>query len=491
MTPPIRRWLDMSALPPSLRAWWRQAQIPQSIRLATPVVMARAARVPALFAGGAIARGSLPPATEGSIRRLVSTGLFTGVVLVGGLFTWAAFASLSGAVVSPGVIVVDSSTKKIQHPSGGVIGEIRVREGQFVPEGAVLARLDETVTRSNLQIVVSQLNALLGRQARLQAERDGAEDILFPASLVADSKTSDDARHIIQGERGLLTARRDALAGQKSQLEERIVQLSRETEGLEAQLEAKQKEVALIASELGGLEDLYRKNLVPITRVMQLRRENTRLQGERGALISQIAATKGKISETKLQILNLDQDRRTEVSRDLRDAESKIAELAERRTAAEDQLRRIDIKAPADGFVHQLAIHTVGGVIQPGETVMIVVPQNDSLTIESRVSPMEIEQVKAGTRAVVKLTGFSSRTTPDLAGHVTTVSADATHDEKTGMSFFTVRVQLPEDEVRKLGDKRLIPGMPAEVFIETNPRTALSYLTKPLTDQFARAFRER
>jgi HlyD family secretion protein len=435
--------------------------------------------------------GTLRTPASSSIRRLVTTGLLAGVVLLGGLASWAASASLSGAVVSPGVIVVDSSTKKIQHPTGGVIGEIRVREGQFVPEGAVLARLDETVTRANLQIVVSQLNALLGRQARLQAERDGADELRFPASLVADAERSDDAQRIMSGERGLFVARRDALAGQKSQLEERIVQLSRETEGLEAQLDAKQKEVVLIESELGGLEDLYKKNLVPITRVMQLRRENTRLQGERGSLVSQIAATRGKISETRLQILNLDQDRRSEVSRDLREAESKIAELAERRTTAEDQLRRIDIKAPADGFVHQLAIHTVGGVIQAGETVMSLVPRNDTLTVESRVSPMEIEQVKLGTRAVVKMTAFNARTTPDLMGHVTTVSADATHDDKTGISFFTVRVQLPEEEVRKLGDKRLIPGMPAEVFIETTPRTALSYLTKPLTDQFARAFRER
>jgi HlyD family secretion protein len=308
--------------------WFRRSSAPHFL---SGLPAALSARVPALFAAGAVPVGVLPSRSEGSIRRLVSVGLLAGVVLLGGLLLWAASASLSGAVVAPGVLVVDSSTKKIQHPTGGVIGEIRVKEGQFVPEGAVLARLDETTTRANLQIIVSQLNALLGRQARLQAERDGADEVRFPASLIEDAKTSEDASRIVAGERGLFAARNEALSGQKSQLEERIVQLSREVEGLQAQLDAKGREVELIDAELKGLEELYKKNLVPITRVMQLRRETTRLLGERGALISQVASTKGKISETKLQILNLDQDRRSEVNRDLREAESKIAELAERR----------------------------------------------------------------------------------------------------------------------------------------------------------------
>jgi HlyD family secretion protein len=465
--------------------------VPAGQGAAVPALPRASAGFPAVFTGARFSTHALPSRVEGSIGRLVSLGLMAGVVLFGGLVAWAATATLSGAVVSPGVIVVDSSTKKIQHPTGGVIGEIRVREGQYVPEGAVLARLDETTTRANLQIIVAQLNALYGRQARLQAERDGADEVRFPDALVADATTSADASRIVTGERGLFRARQDALAGQKSQLEERIVQLSREAEGLEAQLEAKAREIELIDMELKGVEDLYRKNLVPISRVMQLRRDNTRLMGEQGALVSQVASTRGKITETRLQILTLDQDRRSEASRDLRDAESKIAEFAERRTAAEDQLRRIDIKAPADGFVHQLAIHTVGGVIQPGETVMTIVPQHDTLTVEARVSPLEIEQVKVGTQATVKMTAFNARTTPELVGHVTTVSADAMHDDKTGTSWFTLRVDLPPEEVGKLGDKRLIPGMPAEVFIETTPRTALSYLTKPLTDQIAKAFRER
>jgi HlyD family secretion protein len=425
-----------------------------------------------------------------SMRRQTLAGLAVVVLLFGGFGVWAATTSLSGAVISAGQVVVESNVKKVQHPTGGIVGEIRVRDGDHVRTGDLVIRLDETVTRASLSMVSKQLDQFEARQARLVAERDGLTSINFPESLLA-RKDHSDVAEVLAGERSLFDARRTAIEGQRAQLTERVTQLREEIRGLEAQAAAKRKQTALINQELEGVDRLYKQNLVPITRLTSLQREASRLDGEEGQLVASIAASRGKIAETELQIIQLVQDLKREVAAELRDSQAKIGELVERKVAAEDQLRRVDIRAPQNGFVHQLATHTIGGVINAGEPIMLIVPQADSLVVETRIAPQDIDQVHPGQRVTLRFSAFSQRTTPEIFGTVSRVSADLTREQQTNTSYYTVRVSIPENELKKLEGKALIPGMPVEAFIQTGSRTALSYLVKPFEDQVARAFRER
>jgi HlyD family secretion protein len=425
-----------------------------------------------------------------SMRRQTLAGLAVVVLLFGGFGVWAATTSLSGAVISAGQVVVESNVKKVQHPTGGIVGEIRVRDGDHVQTGDLVIRLDETVTRASLSMVSKQLDQFEARQARLVAERDGLKSINFPDSLLS-RKDHADVAEVLAGERSLFEARRTAIEGQRAQLTERVTQLREEIRGLEAQAAAKRKQTALINQELEGVDRLYKQNLVPITRLTSLQREASRLDGEEGQLVASIAASRGKIAETELQIIQLVQDLKREVAAELRDSQAKIGELVERKVAAEDQLRRVDIRAPQNGFVHQLATHTIGGVINAGEPIMLIVPQADSLVVETRIAPQDIDQVHPGQRVTLRFSAFSQRTTPEIFGTVSRVSADLTREQQTNTSYYTVRVSIPENELKKLEGKALIPGMPVEAFIQTGSRTALSYLVKPFEDQVARAFRER
>jgi HlyD family secretion protein len=430
------------------------------------------------------------------IRRLNFMGIAIIVLLVGGVGGWATTAQLAGAVIAPGTLVVESNVKKVQHPTGGVVGEILVKEGSEVKDGDVVLRLDDTVTRSTLGVVRSQLDETLAREARLLTERDDADAIVFPARLTS-RRDDPSVAMALAGEEKLFESRRTARAGQRSQLRERITQLNEEIRGLSAQLAAKENELELIKTELVGVADLYKKNLVSISRYMQLQRDQTRLQGERGQFIADIARARGKISETELQIIQVDQDFRTEVLGDLREAQGKIAEFKERVTAAEDQLKRVDLRAPQAGIVHQLAVHTLGGVIGNGETVMQIVPRADELVVEAKVAPSDIDQVAIGAEAVVRILAGNQRTTPVITGRLTRVSADLTRDQQQQNSlqppqaYYTVRIALPPTEVARLNDIRLVPGMPVEAFIQTHERTPLEYLLKPLREQIARTFRER
>src|SRR3954451_9165858 len=430
------------------------------------------------------------PDPHRSIRRHLTAGVALVVVLGGGVGGWAVITELAGAVIAPGNLVVETNIKKVQHPTGGVVGELRVRDGDEVKAGDVVVRLDDTVTRANLAIVVKSLDELSARQAREEAERDGANAPGFPADLLARRSDAEVAR-LITGEQKLFETRRSARQGQKAQLKERVGQLQEQISGLNDQIVAKKREIALIGDELKGVRELWQKNLVQITRVTALERDAARLEGERGSLVSSIAQTKGKISETELQILQIDQDLRTEVGKELAEIRGKVSELVERKVAAEDQLKRVDIRAPQDGFVHQLAVHTVGGVVTPGEAIMMIVPRADLLTVEARIAPPDIDQVRVGQHAVLRFSAFNQRTTPELNGEVRVVSADVTQDQKTGVMYYTVRVALNEGEISRLEGLRLVPGMPVEAFIQTGSRTVISYLTKPLTDQVARAWRER
>lgn len=430
-----------------------------------------------------------PSRHQKALRRSAIAGASMIALFGGTIGLWAATATLSGAVMAGGQFVVDSSIKKVQHAVGGIVGELKVRDGDRVKEGDLLIRLDETVTRANLQVVSKQLDEFLARQARLEAERDGASEVKLPVEFA--NRLNDPAiAKIVSSEKTLFEARRAAREAQKDQLKKRIAQSQDEIVGFKAQQSAKVREAELIVDELKGVRDLYQKNLVQLPRLNALERDAASIEGQRGQLIAAIAQAEGRIAETSFQIIQIDEQMRAEAMQELREIQGKIAEYTERRVAAEDQLKRIDIRSPSDGFVHQLNVHTVGGVISPAEPVMFIVPTNDTLDLEARVLPNEIDQVAVGQKATVRVHASNQRSTPELHGTVTRISADVSRDQQTGASFYTIRVGLPADEIKRLGHLKLMAGMQAEVFVQVNERTPFEYLIKPLEEQVARAFRE-
>lgn len=412
-------------------------------------------------------------------------------LLIGSVATWANTVNISGAVIAAGSLVVDSNVRKVQHLTGGVVKEIHVRDGVRVKQNDILVRLDETVTRSNLLIVTKNLDQLLARKARLEAERDDAPGIAFPKDLIVREQSEPETAHILAGERRLFELRREARKGEKDQLRERVVQLNKEVEGTTAQAAAKSREIDLIKTELAGAQSLWDRNLYPITKYTQLQREATRLDGERAQLIAREAQTRGRIAEAELQIVQIDRDLASEVASELRDGETKIGELLERKVTAEDELKRIDIRAPIDGVIHQSNVFTIGGVITAsGDPLMLVVPESDSLIVEVKVATQDIDHVHISQSALLRFSAFSRDTTPEIEGTVSHVSADAVANEKSGLTYYTVRIGVTADQMARLGKVAPVPGMPVEAFIRTGERTAISYFLKPLMDQMARAFRE-
>jgi HlyD family secretion protein len=434
---------------------------------------------------GARLQGARP-----SIRLHLMIGLAVVAVLAGGLGGWASTAEISGALIAPGSIVVESNVKKVQHPTGGVVGEVRARDGDVVKAGDVVVRLDDTVTKASLAIVTKNLDGLWARAARLEAEQQGLDRIVFPTSLL-ERADDPDVRNVMTSESKLFDVRTTGRAGQKAQLRERITQLNEEIAGLEAQEKAKNQEIALVDKELVGVRSLYDQHQVQMNRLTTLERDEARLAGERAQYIASRAQARGKITETELQIIQVDKDMVSDVSRDLRETNDKIGEFVERKVTAEDQLRRTDIRAPQDGMVEQSTAHTVGGVITAGDAIMMIVPQADDLQVEAKVNPQDIDKLQIGQKTLLRLSAFNQRTTPELSGIVTRVSPDVTTDQRTGQSYYTIRVSMPPEEVARLGEVKLIPGMPVEAFVQTGDRTMLSYLIKPLKDQLMRAFREK
>jgi HlyD family secretion protein len=431
-----------------------------------------------------------PKGARLSIRQHLVVGLSVVVLLAGGLGGWASTAQISGALIAPGSIVVESSVKKVQHPTGGVVGEVRARDGDLVKAGDVVVRLDDTVTKASLAIVTKNLDGMWARAARLEAEQRGLDKITFPPMLT-DRADDPDVKGVMASETKLFEVRVNGRIGQKAQLRERITQLNEEIAGLTAQEKAKDREIELVEQELTGVRDLYDKHLVQLTRLTTLERDAARLSGERAQYVASRAQAKGKITETELQVIQVDKDVVSDVSKDLRETNDKIGEFVERKVTAEDQLRRVDIRAPQAGMVLQSTVHTVGGVITAGDTVMLIVPQADDLQVEAKVNPQDIDKLQVGQKTLLRLSAFNQRTTPELNGVVTRVSPDVTTDQRTGQSYYTIRVSMPPEEVARLGDVKLIPGMPVEAFVQTGERTLLSYLIKPLSDQLMRAFREK
>jgi membrane fusion protein len=424
-----------------------------------------------------------------SLNRHVAVVGVLSIALVCGIGGWAATTELSSAVIGEGVIVVDGDVKKIQHLTGGIVSELLVSENDHVTAGQVLIRLDGTTTRANLSIVESTLAQLYARRARLKAERIGAESFEVEENIT-DLTSSTSAQKLLDGEQKLFDSRRSALIGMKSQLASRKDQLAEQVKRLVVQINATNDSLGLIEEELGGIDVLYKKGLVTLQRLNQLKRARADLQGNSGQEIAAKAEAEGKAIEIDRQSIQLDEDRRSEIAKDLTDVEAQIAEYEERRGTALDQLHRLDITAPLTGRVHELSVHTVNGVIDPGQTLMLVVPENNELTVEAKVATRDIDQVHVGQSVDVRFSAFDQRTTPDVSGEITSIAPDIVKDERTGISYYPLRVKPKPESIARMKTIKLYPGMPAEVFIKIGDRTVISYLTKPLTDQMQHVFRQ-
>jgi HlyD family secretion protein len=425
-----------------------------------------------------------------SIRRNLLGGMTVVALLVGGVGVWAGTANISGAIISHGAVVVENSEKKVQHPTGGVVGKIFVRDGDRVQAGDVLVQLSDTIPRASLAYVTKNLDELYARKSRLEAERDGSERMTLAPMLVARMNDPEIAATVASEQR-LFELRRTEVSGNKARLRERIEQLGKQIEGYSAQESAKAREIELINDELVDIRSLVEMRLTLKSKLTEYEREATRIEGERAQLVSSMAQAKGAIAEVELQILQLDKEFSSETGSELRDVEAKIAEFEERKVTAEDQLSRIDIRAPASGKVYQSTIHTVGGVIGAGEPIMLIVPDTDTLTVEVKAAPQDIDQLLIGQRARLRFTAFNVRTTPETEGVVSMVAADVTRDQHTNEVYYAVRITPDPKDLNKHGQLSLIPGMPVEAFIRTGDRKVISYLMKPLTDQMMRAFRDQ
>ncbi len=437
------------------------------------------------------AKGSPIPTeaeTPFAVAPRIVAGVTLGLLLFAGAGGWAATAQLTGAVIASGMVKVDQNLKSIQHRDGGIVSEINVREGDFVTSGQVMLRLDDAETRAELSIVRTQLVELMAKQARLIAERDNLGAIILSEEL---GQRVDDFSHIFFGENRLFEGNRQHRDSQKEQLQLGIDQLGEEIKGLQSQHGAKVDEIALVEIEHGKIKGLTDKRLIETSRKYIIDREMAKLVGEKGEIEANIARAKARMSEIQIQIIAVDETARTEAQRELSSIEPKLSELRERRVAIEDRLSRTDIRAPLSGTVNELSVHTIGGVITPAEKLVTLVPADAALKIEAKLSPTDIDQVFVGQPSKLRFSAFNQRTTPELHGRIAYVSAATSSDPATGQVFYLADVVVPAEELEKLGDNRLLPGMPVEVFISTEERTAMSFLAKPLADQFSRAFREQ
>lgn len=416
-------------------------------------------------------------------------GLVITVLLITGAGLWLGLTKIAGAVIAPATVVVESNIKKVQHQTGGTIGGIFVQDGDHVQAGDVVVRLDDTLTRANLQIINEDLDRATVRLARLEAERQGLPEMKLPASLQAQTGNPELAE-LVNGERALFESRAAALEGQKAQLQSRSKQLENQIEGLKAQQAATDESVVLLDHDLADVVALYSKKLVSKERLSNVRLEATRAHGESGRLAAAVAEAEARVSETGLQILQLDEQRRSDVTSELRETEAKVTELNERRVVAQDELTKTTIRAPQSGTIQESSVHTVGGVVGAGEVLMMVVPDADNLVVDALIPPSRIDDVRPGQPVSIRFPAFDAGTTPACQGTVRRVSADLIKDQQRQLSYFSARVSV-ENKADCLTDAKVLkPGMPAEVHISTGQRSVWSYLLKPLTDQMSRAFRQ-
>lgn len=419
------------------------------------------------------------------IRSRVVVAAVLAVVLIAGVGGWSVYAQLTGAVIALGKVAVRKQVKLIQHRDGGIVGAILVANGDTVQAGDVLIRLEKTQTKAELGVLTGQLAELQGRQARLLAERDGEAAIAFPPSFQNDAVTAD----IANGETRLFNENRAVREARRDQLSLQIEQFGEQVRGLLAQQEANANERKLVGDDLERLMPLYKKGFIEIGKIRTLERDLVKIDGLKGEIDANIARVNAQISESKIKIIELDQQTRTDAQRDLRELEAKSTELHERIVAAQDRLSRMVIRSPISGIVNELAVHSVNGVIAPKETLMSIVPEGADLVVEARLSPADIDQATAGQSARLRFSAFNQRTTPEVMGTVETIGAAATLDQATGQNYYLSTIVLPNG-LKQVAGKPIVPGMPVEVFLTTGDRSALSYLVKPFTDQMMRSFRE-
>ncbi|EKE44207.1 type I secretion membrane fusion protein, HlyD family [Oceaniovalibus guishaninsula JLT2003] len=418
-------------------------------------------------------------------------GMLSLAILVGGFGTWAAMTNISGAIIAPGQIRVDRNRQVVQHPDGGVVAAILVDEGDRVEAGQVLIRLDPMLLRSKLATSEAQLYEILARKARLEAERDVADTIAFPAILTDMQQHDAAVRDLLEGQRRLFEAREETVGQSVEQLGTRRAQIARQIEGIEAQQHALDSQLALMAEELESQQTLLDRGLAQASRVLALQREEARLEGSRGELLSASAEAAERISEIELQILALRTQRREEAITQLRDLQFREVEYVETVASLREQLSRLDITAPVAGIVYDLAVFAERSVIRPADPVLYIVPQDRALVITAQVEPIHVDQVRVGQEVVLRFPAFDQRTTPELRGRVLQISADSFEDERRGNAYYRAEVEMLPGQADRLPDTvTLIPGMPVETYLRTADRTPLAYLVKPFTDYFNKAFRE-
>ena len=424
--------------------------------------------------------------SEFSSRLPLLIGFISLGLLVGGAGVWSVHTQIAGAVIARGMVMVENNRQVVQHGEGGVIGMIAARDGDLVAAGDVLIRLDDTFMRSELAVAEVQLVELQARRARLEAERDGSDAPRF-ADPVAGSNGG---AAQIEGQLKLFQARQISLQKEANQIAERIAQTGNQIDGVDAQLTALQLQETLVADELAEATAALEKGLIQKQRVTVLQREAARLAGEIGELISDAARLRGEVAELEIERLKLWDRRREEAIVELRDIQFRELELAEQRLGLLERLSRLEVRAPVAGIVHGSTVFAQNAVIQPAEPLMYVIPQDQPLIVTTQVEAIHIDQVHVGQTATLRFPAFNQRLTPEVIGQVTAISADVLQDEATGANYYSVEVIPQPEDLLKLQGQTLLPGMPVEAYLRTEDRTPLSYLTKPLTDYFGRAFRE-
>lgn len=417
-------------------------------------------------------------------------GFIALIFLVFGIGAWAVLAQIAGAIIASGQIVVEGNRQAVQHAQGGTVGEIHVKEGDHVAAGQMLLRLDDKLLRSELAIIEGQLFEIVSRGSRLKAERDSANEVSFDPELLGEQVQHPEIIELMQGQANLFLVRRESMARETEQLEERKAQVGNQIVGSQAQLDALTEQLGFIDEELEDQRALLEKGLTQAARVLSLEREKSRLGGQVGELIAEAARLKGQITEIQIGILKLSTNLREEAITQLRDLQYREIELRERRLSALETLSRLEVRAPVNGIIYSRQVNTVGAVIQPADILMYVVPQDTPLVVSSRIDAINVDEISIGQEAILRFSSFDQRTTPELKGVVTKISPDAFVDDRTGYTYYEAEVVPKPGELEKLGDLVLVPGMPVEAFIATGERSPLTYLLKPLADYFNKAFRE-
>ena len=426
--------------------------------------------------------------TQRANRLSARLGWAVILLVFGGLMSWSIFAPFEGAVLTTGQIAVESNQQAVQHLEGGIVSNIYVREGDRVEAGEKLIALDAQATDASVQALEARLFVLLGDEARLLAERDGSQDLQL-RDAYADMAQAPKLRSIMQAQQTLMSARQDLQSTQLRILQQRINQLQTRIDGMRGEITSKETQIELLQDEVSRFETLAAQGNASKVRVLALKRELSKLSGEKDALGSEIASTEVQIGETRSEIIRLKQDTREKVLSELRDTQTQIEELTEQRSAALDRKRRLNVLAPRSGRVIGVKTHTIGGVITPSEPIMYVVPGGDTLVAKVRINPADIDKISVGQDAALRFTAFNQDATPQYRGTILTVSADALSDPATGIPFYEAVLSIPEDALAS-SSFPLVPGMPVDASLKTESRNVLSYLIKPLQDSISRTFRE-